>query len=84
MAKNKTRIVRIYNNSRQMIPLQVRVPGSEFYSGESQVRIDPGKDVLLPFNHLRVDQIENLKRRGMIKVIYDSQTLEDEEAAITP
>lgn len=84
MAKSKTRVVRLYNNSKQMIPLQVRAPGSEFYTGESQVRLDPGKDVLLPYTHLRQDQVENLKRRGMIKILYDSQIAEDQEASITP
>lgn len=84
MAKNKTRVVRIYNSSKQMIPLQVRIPGSEFYTGESQVRIDPGKDVLVPYDHMRADQIENLKKRGMIKILYDSQAVEDREATITP
>lgn len=84
MAKSKTRVVRLYNSSKQMIPLQVRAPGSEFYTGESQVRLDPGKDVSLPYDHLRHEQIDNLKRRGMIKVLYDSQTAEDQEAAITP
>jgi len=80
----KTRVVRLYNSSKQMIPLQVRAPGSEFYTGETQVRLDPGKDVLLPYGHLREDQINNLKRRGMIKILHDSQTAEDQEAAITP
>jgi hypothetical protein len=84
MSKSKTRVVRVYNNSKQMIPLQVRIPGSEFYTGESQVRLDPGQEALLPFNHLRADQIDNLKRRGMIKILYDSQTAEDHEAAVTP
>jgi hypothetical protein len=80
----KTRVVRLYNNSKQMIPLQVRAPGSEFYTGETQVRLDPGKDVLLPHSHLRHDQIDNLTRRGMLRILYDSQTAEDQEAAITP
>jgi hypothetical protein len=84
MSKSKTRVVRVYNNSKQMIPLQVRIPGSEFYTGESQVRLDPGQEALLPFNHLRADQIDNLRRRGMIKILYDSQTAEDQEAAVTP
>ena len=84
MTKSKTRVVRLYNNSKQMIPLQVRAPGSEFYTGESQVRLDPGKDVILPYSHLRQEQIDNLKRRGMLRILYDSQTAEDHEAAITP
>jgi len=84
MAKNKTRVVRVYNSSKQMIPLQVRIPGSGFFAGESQVRLDPGQDALLPYDHLLSDQIENLKRRGMLKIMYDSQTAEDQEAVRMP
>lgn len=76
--KAKTAIVRIYNNSRQMIPLQVRAPGGDFYTSEQQVRIKPGGDVQLPKSHLRKDQIENLQKRGLIKVVYDSELLDED------
>lgn len=56
-----------------MIPLQVRAPGSEFYSNEQQVRIKPGGDVSLPKSHIREDQIKNLQARRMIRVVYDSE-----------
>lgn len=72
-AKKRTAVIRIYNSSNQMIPLQVRTPGGDFYTSEQQVRVSPGKDVLLPKNHLMSEQIENLQKRGMIKVIYDSE-----------
>jgi len=75
--KKKSHVVRIYNNSRQMIPLQARAPGADFFTSEQQVRLDPGKDVLLPKSHLRRDQIENLQKRGMIKVVYDSEVAEE-------
>jgi hypothetical protein len=68
----KSEMVRLYNSSKQMIPLQVRVPGGDFYRSEHQVRLNPGNDVQLPKSHLRVDQIENLQRRGMLKILYDS------------
>lgn len=71
--KKKSHVVRIYNNSKQMIPLQVRAPGGDFFTSEQQVRIMPGKDVLLPKTHLRVDQIENLQKKGMVRVVYDSE-----------
>jgi len=66
--------IRIYNCSRQMISLQVRPPGTEFYTNENQVRLAPGKDALLPKNHLMMDQIENLCKRGFLKVVFDSNS----------
>lgn len=72
MAKVKHQI-RIYNCSKQLIPLQARTPGGDFYTSEQQIRISPGQDVLLPKAYLRADQIENLQKRGMIKVLHDSE-----------
>lgn len=83
-AKQKSHVVRIYNCSSQLVALQVRPPGSDFYRNEQQVRIPPGKDALLPKSHLRSDQIENLQKKQIIKVIYDSQVNADREAAVTP
>lgn len=73
MAKQSA-VVRVYNCSKQMIPLQIRPPGSDFYSNEQQVRLLPGKDVLLPKSHLREDQIKNLCAKRMLKVTYDSES----------
>lgn len=73
MAKKKSAVVRIYNNSKQMIPLQLRPPASDFYQSEQQVRLEPGKDVLLPKSHLREEQIKNLCARRMLKITYDSE-----------
>jgi len=73
MAKKKTHVVRIYNNSKQMIPLQVRAPGGDFFTSEQQVRIMPGKDVLLLKSHLRADQVDNLAKKGLVRVVYDSE-----------
>lgn len=70
--KQKSSMMRLYNCSRQMIPLQVRAPGSDFFSNEQQVRLDPGKDVMLPKSYLRIEQIENLQKRRMLQVNYDS------------
>jgi len=79
MSKEKSHVMRVYNNSKQMIPIQVRTPGGDFYTSEQQVRILPGKDVLLPKNHLRRDQIENLQKRGIIKVLFDSENIEEQK-----
>lgn len=80
MAK-KNPTIRIYNNSKQMLQLHVRIPGSDFYSGEQQVRLFPGEDVLLPKNHLNESQIANLRARSIIKVTYDSEMVEAAQAA---
>lgn len=69
--KKKRPMIRIYNCSKQMIPLQVRPPGSDFYTNEQQIRLNPGKDVSLPKSHTREDQIDNLRQKRMIQVIYD-------------
>ena len=76
MAKAKSATMKIYNNSKQMIPLQVRAPGGDFYTSEHQIRIGPGQTVDLIKSHLNLDQIENLQRRRMIKVIFDSEATE--------
>lgn len=81
----KTAVIRVYNNSKQLIQLQVRAPGSDFFTNEQQVRIPPGGDVLLPKSHLRQDQVENLQKRGFIKIVYDSQVSEQfDEALVNP
>lgn len=70
--KVSQRMIRVFNSCRQMIPLQLRPPGTSFYRNEQQVRLNPGQHALLPYDHLRADQIENLQKKGMIKVIFDS------------
>lgn len=64
--------VRILNISKQMVPIQARPPRSEFYANESQIRLMPGKDALVLKSHLLMDQIENLCKKGILKVVYDS------------
>jgi hypothetical protein len=67
-----------------MVALQVRPPGSDFYRNEQQVRINPGDDALLPKSHLRAEQVENLQKKRVIQVIYDSEEHANQEAAVTP
>jgi len=83
MAKHKTHVVRIYNDSSQMIALQVRAPGGDFFKNEQQVRLSPGQDALLPKSFLLNDQVKNLVARGMLKVTYDSELLENQERILT-
>ena len=75
-AANKSHVIRVYNNSSQLIQLQMKPPGGDFYTNESQVRILPGKNVLLPKSHCRQDQLENLTKKGFLKILYDSENVE--------
>ena len=83
-SRSKSAVVRVYNCSSQMIALQVRPPNSDFYRNEQQVRINSGQDALLPKSHLRMEQLENLQKKRMIQIVYDSETHVDQEAAVTP
>lgn len=74
MSDSKSGVIRIYNCSNQMIPIQVRAPGSNFYANEQQVRIGAKKDVTLPKSHIYSEQIQNLQQRRMVKVTYDSES----------
>jgi len=76
----KTETIRIYNCSNQLVQLQVRPPGSDFYRNEQQVRIDPGKNALLPKTHLIQEQVDNLQKRKMIRIVFDSE----EHTTVTP
>lgn len=77
----KSHVIRIYNSSKQLISLQVRSPNGDFYTSEQQVRIIPNQSVVLPKSHVRQDQIDNLQKRGMIRVVYDSEAALDRQAA---
>lgn len=65
-------VIRVYNCSKQTIPLQVRPVNSDFYRDEQQVRLAPGKSVLLSKKEVMESQIKNLQTKRMIKVVYDS------------
>lgn len=71
--RQRTEVVRIYNRGKQAVPLQVRPPQGDFYLTEQQVHLIPGKSVLLPKDHLRMEQVTNLAARGVLKVTYDSE-----------
>jgi len=78
---SKSHVIRVYNNSNQLIQLQMKPPGGDFFTNESQVRILPGKEVLLPKSHCRQDQLDNLSKKGFIKIMYDSEVVADRQEA---
>lgn len=83
MARQRS-TVRIYNRSKQAVYLQVRNPDGEFYTGQQQVRLMPGQDVMLPKSHVMEDQIKNLRAKMMVQVTYDSDAVDDHQAIVTP
>ncbi len=66
-------IIRIVNRSLQTIPIQVGPPNGDFYLSEQQIHLGRGQSVELPKDHVRMDQVNNLKARGMLSVTFDSQ-----------
>ena len=60
-------IVTIYNPSAQMIT--IRMKGKDFFMDEQSVYIHSKRTTKLPSKKLDWDQIENLQKRGFIKVV---------------
>lgn len=83
MSKKRTHTVRLLNTSQQLIKLQVKPPDGDFYLHEQQVSLRSGQDVLLPKDHLRPEQIKNLQARGALKMVYDSEAVEERESALS-
>lgn len=80
MARTKSHVQKLYNCSPQTLNIQVRKPGSDFYRGEQQIKLGPGKTVDLPKDHLIQEQILNLQSKRMLKVLFDSEKVEDSKA----
>lgn len=75
MAKrSRTETIRVTNCSKQMIPIQAKPPGGDFYRNEQQVRIRPGASIELPKSYLMEEQIVNLQKRGMIRVLSEDKS----------
>lgn len=60
--------VRIHNISKMVLSLQIKQPGTNFYTNEQQIRLAPGEHHLVPKAYLLNDQIMNLKAKGMLTV----------------
>lgn len=71
--RQRTEVIRIHNRGHQAIPIQVKPPKGDFYLHEQQVHLHSGKSILLPKDHVRMDQVINLAARGMLRVTYDSE-----------
>lgn len=70
--KHKTGTIRVYNSSKQSLRLQVRPPGGDFYTSEQQVTLNPGSQISLIKSHVNMEQVQNLQKRSMLRIVYDS------------
>jgi len=74
---DKGHVVRVYNKGKQLISLQVKPPGGDFFLHEQTIYLRPGQTVKLPKSHINSAQIRNLQARRQIQVIYDSEVAGD-------
>lgn len=68
-AKLAEEYIMIHNVCKQMVPIQLKPPvGVDFYQGEQTVSLNRGKSARFPKSRLRMTQVENLQKSGMIRV----------------
>jgi len=67
--KQQEEYVLVHNICKQMIPVQLKPPvGVDFYRGEQTVPLQRGKSAKFPKSRLRMTQIENLQKSGMVRI----------------
>jgi hypothetical protein len=67
--KQDEEYILIHNICKQMIPIQLKPPiGVDFYQGEQTVPLNRGKSAKFPKSRLRMTQVENLQKSGMIRI----------------
>lgn len=64
--------VRIYNRSKQMLPIQVFPKNGDFYLHSQNIYLKPGKYTTLPKSYLNMNQINNLQANRMLQITHDS------------
>lgn len=81
MAKQKEKQshqVSIYNKSAQTLGIETCPPNGDFFLHRQQIQLLPKKHVQLPKSYLNKKQIENLQKKGFIKIIYDSEARQNQ------
>lgn len=67
--KQQEEYITVHNICKQMILIQLQAPvGVDFYAGEMSVPLNKGKSAKFPKSRLRMTQIENLQKSGMIRI----------------
>jgi len=68
--------VMLYNPKRMAIPIQLSPPpGWDFWTGEQTVQLKGREQCKFPAHRLNEDQIVNLEKKGMLKVLSGHQHL---------
>jgi 5'(3')-deoxyribonucleotidase len=82
MSKVNTKggIVKIYNRSNQMIPLQLMPPKGDFFLNQQVVYLGPKRTVKVPKSYINEDQINNLQSRRELQILFDSDDAADRQA----
>jgi hypothetical protein len=69
MPREEMEFVTIENISSQMVRIQIKPPGGDFYLDEQQIQINPNNRISVPKDHLLWQQIENFKAHKILRVI---------------
>lgn len=72
IVKQSGGFVTIYNNSNQMIPIQAKPPGGDFFLEEQVVYLHPGKSAIVSRDFVRTEQLHNLQLKGKVRVVENS------------
>lgn len=62
--------IRIYNSSKQMIPLNICPPKGDFYYHTQNIYLAPGKSTRLPRSYINEDQVKNLQQNRYLKITH--------------
>lgn len=65
----ESKLLRICNVSNQMVSLQVSSLGKDFYKNQQQIHLQKNKDIQIEDKYLVMDQIQNLKQRGLLRIV---------------
>jgi hypothetical protein len=64
----ESEILNIMNVSEQTISIQLSAVGVDFYKGQQQAHLAPGKSISIDSKYLINGQVDNLRSRSMLKV----------------
>lgn len=64
-----SKTISVFNPKKRVVHLQVREPSSDFYMGEQTIRISPNRAYVNKLNNFNINQLNNLRARGDIRII---------------
>lgn len=71
--QKKKEYVTVLNISDQLVTLNCKPPaGVDFYIGEQAIRLYPKKHAKIDKSRVRMYQIENLQKKGLVRLVSDT------------